>query len=71
MRDELLDREMFETRTEAKVIVEDHRLDYDHRRPHGSLGYRTAAEFAATHDCPGFASHPPADAVPIPDPVLS
>ena len=29
-RDELLDREMFETLKEAKVIVEDHRLDYNH-----------------------------------------
>jgi putative transposase len=71
LRDELLDREVFETLKEAKVIVEDHRLDYNHRRPHSSLGYRTPAEFAATHDCPGIASLSPADAVPIPDPVLS
>lgn len=71
LRDELPDREMFETLKEAKVIVEDHRLDYNHRRPHSSLGYRTPAEFAATHDCPEVASHPPADAVPIPDPALS
>jgi putative transposase len=71
LRDELLDREVFETLKEAKVIVEDHRLDYNHRRPHSSLGYQTPTEFAATHDCPWVASHPPADAVPIPDPVLS
>ena len=45
--DELLDREVFETLKEAKVIVEDHRLDYNRRRPHSSLGYRTPAEFAA------------------------
>ena len=30
LRDELLDREVFETLKEAKVIVEDHRLDYNH-----------------------------------------
>ncbi len=70
-RDELLDREMFETLKEAKVIIEDHRLEYNHRRPHSSLGYRTPAEFAAAYVRPGVASLPPADAVPIPDPVLS
>jgi putative transposase len=30
LRDELLDREVFETLKEAKVILEDHRLDYNH-----------------------------------------
>ena len=73
LRDELLDREMFETLKEAKVIIEDHRLDYNDRRPHSSLGYRTPAEFAAAYVRPGVASLPPVDAVsmPIPDPVLS
>ena len=71
LRDELLDREVFETLKEAKVILEDHRLDYNHRRPHSSLGYRTPAEFAAAQIKPGVASLPPADAVPIPDPALS
>jgi transposase InsO family protein len=70
-RDELLDREMFETLKEAKVIIEDHRLDYNHHRPHSSLGYRTPAEFAAACIRPGGDSLPPADIVPIPDPVLS
>jgi transposase InsO family protein len=71
LRDELLDREEFETLKEAKVIVEDHRLGYNHRRPHSSLGYRTPAEFAAAQVKPGVASLPPAETVPIPDPVLS
>ena len=71
LRDELLDREVFGTLKEAKVILGDHRLDYNHRRPHSSLGYRTPAEFAAAQIKPGVASLPPAEAVPIPDPVLS
>ena len=71
LRDELLDREVFETLKEAKVIVEDHRLDYNHRRPHSSLGYQTPAEFAAAQMKPGVAPLPPAEAVPIPDTALS
>ena len=66
LRDELLDREVFETLTEAKVLLEDHRLDSNHRRPHSALGYRTPAEFAAAQIKPGVAPLPPADAVPIP-----
>lgn len=71
LRDELLDREVFETLKEARVIVEDHRLGYNHRRPHSSLGYQTPAEFAAAQIKPGVASLPRAEAVPIPEPVLS
>ena len=47
-RDELLDRELFTSVQEAKVVCEDHRLDYNHHRPHSSLGYMTPAEFAAS-----------------------
>ena len=47
LRDELLDRELFVSLGEARVVLEDHRLDYNHRRPHSSLGYLTPATFAA------------------------
>ena len=46
-RDELLNGELFTTLTEAKVVTEDYRLEYNHCRPHSSLGYQTPAAFAA------------------------
>ena len=54
-RDEVLNRELFYSVKEAKVIVEDWRMEYNHHRPHSSLGYKTPAEFAAS--C--IASAPP------------
>ena len=48
LEDELLNREQFATLKEAKVLVEDHRLAYNHRRPHSSLNYMTPAAFAAS-----------------------
>jgi len=47
LRDELLNAELFTSLQEAKVVTEDYRLEYNHRRPHSSLGYQTPAEFAA------------------------
>jgi transposase InsO family protein len=46
-RDECLNREQFWTLTEARVVIEDFRLDYNTRRPHSSLHYRSPAEYAA------------------------
>ena len=48
LRDELLNRELFYSVREAKVLAENWRLDYNHHRPHSSLGYNTPAQFAAT-----------------------
>ncbi len=47
-RDELLNREVFTTVLEARVLTDDHKLDYNHRRPHSALGYMTPAAFAAS-----------------------
>jgi transposase InsO family protein len=43
LRDELLKREIFYTLQEAQVIVERWRQQYNHRRPHSSLGNRPPA----------------------------
>ena len=43
LRDELLNREVFSTLTEAKVLIEQWRQEYNHIRPHSSLGYRPPA----------------------------
>ena len=47
-RDEILNRELFYSVKEAKVIVEDWRLEYNNHRPHSSLGYMTPAAYAAS-----------------------
>ena len=40
LRDEVLNREIFDTLYEAKVLVERWRNAYNHKRPHSALGYR-------------------------------
>jgi len=42
-RDELLNREIFTTLWEAKVLIEGWRREYNEIRPHSSLGYRPPA----------------------------
>lgn len=43
LRDELLNREIFDTILEAKVLVERWRWEYNNIRPHSALGYRPPA----------------------------
>jgi transposase InsO family protein len=46
-RDECLNREQLWTLTEARVVIEDFRQDYNSARPHSSLGYQSPQGFAA------------------------
>ena len=48
LRDDLLDREVFHSVKEAKVLVEGWRLEYNNHRPHSGLDYMTPAAFAAS-----------------------
>lgn len=45
LRDELLDREVFASRAEARVHLEAHRRWYNGERPHSALGYRSPLAF--------------------------
>lgn len=46
LRDECLNREIFGSLLEARVVIESWKCEYNQRRPHSSLGYRTPEEFA-------------------------
>ena len=46
-RDECLNREQLWTLTEARVVIEDFRLEYNTERPHSSLGYLSPQRFVA------------------------
>jgi transposase InsO family protein len=43
LRDELLNREIFTTLTEARVLIAGWKIEYNQVRPHSSLGYRPPA----------------------------
>jgi len=43
LRDELLNREVFTTLEEARVLIEQWRREYNQVRPHSTLGYRPPA----------------------------
>jgi transposase InsO family protein len=60
LRDELLEGELFTCLAEAKLLSTQWRLEYNHRRPHSSLGYVAPAVFAAS------LAGPPVGAAPLP-----
>jgi len=49
LRDECLNREVFQNGKEAQTVVEAWRQEYNNYRPHSSLGYLTPTEFARQH----------------------
>jgi putative transposase len=55
LRDELLAIEAFNTLMEARVLVEDWRIEYNTVRPHSALGYLTPTDYAKAWTT----NHPP------------
>jgi putative transposase len=51
LRDELVNRELFDTLWEVKVLVERWRQTYNLIRPHSSLGYRPPAPETIAPPC--------------------
>ena len=47
LRDELLNRELFLSVPEARFVLDEWRLEYNHRRPHSGLRWQTPAAYAA------------------------
>ncbi len=43
LRDEFLNREIFTTLIEAKILIEEWRKEYNQVRPHSALNYRPPA----------------------------
>jgi transposase InsO family protein len=58
-RDECLNREIFDTVVEAKVLIERWRREYNQVRPHSALGYRPLAPQSILPLPRGFRSAPP------------
>jgi putative transposase len=50
LRDECLNRELFPALAEARIILEQWRVEYNQHRPHSALGYLTPDQFTARAD---------------------
>ncbi len=61
LRDELLDRELFLHIDEVRYVVDRWRMDYNHYRPHSSLGYVSPVAFAARCVPPDSATPHPSE----------
>jgi transposase InsO family protein len=59
LREECLEREQLWTLSEARVVIEDWRIEYNHVRPHRSLELETPKGFATVTQG-GFCGRPPA-----------
>jgi putative transposase len=65
LRDEFLAMEVFENLPAARALTAAWREDYNHVRPHSSLGYLTPTEFAARLSSPQAACAASAPATPV------
>ncbi len=71
LRDELLAREEFENLQAARRLAKAWQEDYNHVRPHGSLGYQSPSKFAAgcaasVRATPSLQQHSPkSDPLPV------
>jgi len=73
LRDELLNRELFLSLPEARYVLDAWRQEYNERRPHSGLNWRTPAGFAASLAGPpvGAPPLPPAQPTSQYQPILS
>ena len=61
LQDELLNGELFLSLDEARYVLDEWRLEYNHRRPHSGINWQTPAAFAAA-----TLTGPPVGAPPLP-----
>jgi putative transposase len=59
LRDECLNEHIFHDLAHARHILEAWRQDYNHVRPHSSLGYKTPAEVWDENDANGMGAYSP------------
>ena len=63
LRDELLDREIFYTLTEAKILIERWRRQYNTVRPHSALGYPATGPGSHQPNAPERPDHEPSSLI--------
>ena len=71
LRDELLNSEIFADLREAKSLAAYWRHEYNHERPHSSLGYTPPAVYAARLAAAPLEAPPLRSAAASEEPVLS